>query len=34
LGGTLDISSNQTGTTVSAVVPIEKEVDHGTNTFG
>jgi signal transduction histidine kinase len=34
LGGTLDISSNHTGTTVSAVVPIEKEVDHGTNTFG
>ena len=34
LGGTLDISSNHTGTTVSAVVPIEKGGDHGTDTFG
>jgi PAS domain S-box-containing protein len=33
LGGSLDISSDHTGTTVSAVVPIEKGVDHGTNTF-
>lgn len=35
LGGTLDIiSSNRDGTTVSAVVPIEKGVDYGTNTGG
>lgn len=33
LGGTLDISSSQTGTTVSAVVPVEKEADYGTDTF-
>jgi PAS domain S-box-containing protein len=34
LGGTLDISSNHAGTTVSAVVPLEKEVDYGSDTFG
>ena len=34
LGGTLDITSNHAGTTVSAVVPIEKVVDHGTDTAG
>ena len=34
LGGTLEITSNHAGTTVSAVVPIANGVDHGTNTFG
>ena len=34
LGGTLDISSNHNGTTVSAVVPIVKGIDNGTNTVG
>lgn len=34
LGGTLDITSNNGGTTVSAVVPIAKGVDYGTNTGG
>jgi two-component system NarL family sensor kinase len=34
LGGTLEITSNHTGTTVSAVVPIAREVNHGTNTAG
>ena len=34
LGGTLDITSNHGGTTVSAVVPIAKGVDYGTNTGG
>lgn len=34
LGGTLDITSNNGGTTVSAVVPIEKGVDYVTNTGG
>jgi PAS domain S-box-containing protein len=34
LGGTLNITSNHGGTTVSAVVPIAKGVDYGTNTGG
>jgi len=34
LGGTLDITSNNGGTTVSAVVPIAKGVDYGSNTGG
>lgn len=34
LGGTLDITSNNGGTTVSAVVPIVNGVDYGTNTGG
>ena len=34
LGGTLDITSNNGGTTVSAVVPIAKGIDNGTNTGG
>ena len=34
LGGTLDITSNNGGTTVSAVVPIAKGVDYGPNTGG
>jgi PAS domain S-box-containing protein len=32
LGGTLDITFNHAGTTVSAVVPIAKGVDNGSNT--
>jgi PAS domain S-box-containing protein len=32
LGGTLEITSNDAGTTVSAVVPAAKGVDHGSNT--
>jgi signal transduction histidine kinase len=34
LGGTLDITSKDGGTTVSAVVPVAKGVDYGTNTGG
>lgn len=34
LGGTLEITSNHAGTTVSAVVPIAKGVDYGSNTGG
>lgn len=34
LGGTLEITSNHGGTTVSAVVPIAKGVDYGSNTGG
>lgn len=34
LGGTLEITSNHGGTTVSAVVPIEKGVNYGSNTGG
>jgi signal transduction histidine kinase len=34
LGGTLEITSNHSGTTVSAVVPIAKGVDYGSNTGG
>lgn len=34
LGGTLDITSNNGGTTVSAVVPVEKGVNYGSNTGG
>jgi PAS domain S-box-containing protein len=34
LGGTLDITSNNGGTTISAVVPIVNGVDYGTNTGG
>jgi PAS domain S-box-containing protein len=34
LGGTLEITSNHGGTTVSAVLPIAKGVEHGTNTGG
>lgn len=32
LGGTLEVTSSHTGTTVWAVVPVAKEVDYGTNT--
>jgi PAS domain S-box-containing protein len=34
LGGTLEITSNHAGTTVSAVVPVAKGVDYGSNTGG
>lgn len=34
LGGTLEINSNHAGTTVSAIVPIKKGMDYGTNTGG
>jgi PAS domain S-box-containing protein len=34
LGGTLDITSSERGTTISAVVPLRNGVDHVTNTSG